>query len=60
MTLADEYRHLAADLRARASKEASPFMKTEWNYLAYCYDRLAEQAEKNHRTNRAYEPLLHG
>ncbi len=58
MTPADEYRHLAAALHARATKELTPFRKAEWNQLARCYERLAEQAEKNHRTDRTYEPIL--
>ncbi len=58
MTPGDEYRILAANLRARASYEKSPTATAEWNHLALCYERLAEQADKNRRTNRTYEPIL--
>lgn len=58
MTPAEEYRNLAANLHARASKEASPLTKVEWDYLAHCYELLAEQAEKSRRTDRTYEPIL--
>ena len=59
MTPAEEYRNLAANLHARASKEDSLFVKVEWDHLAHCYELLAEQAEKDRRTDRAYEPILH-
>ncbi len=58
MTPADQYRQLAANLRARARVERSKQLKAEWNYLADCYARLAEQAEKNGRVDGAFEPLL--
>lgn len=57
MTPAKEYRSLAANVRARASKEEG-IVKAEWDYLADSYELLAEQAEKNQRTERAYEPIL--
>jgi hypothetical protein len=31
----------------------------EWNYLADCYERLAEQADRNERTEITHEPILH-
>jgi hypothetical protein len=58
MTPADEYRNLAAKLHARASSEESVLVRAEWNYLADSYERLAEQAEKNHRSDTTYEPIL--
>jgi hypothetical protein len=58
MTPADEYRNLAAKLHARAGKEESALIRAEWNYLAGSYERLAEQAEKNHRTDTTDEPIL--
>jgi hypothetical protein len=30
----------------------------EWEHLAACYDRLAEQAERNERFDLIYEPIL--
>ncbi len=59
MTPADEYRILAANLYARARNEKSQFVSAEWIQLAHCYELLAEQAEKNRRTDRTYEPILH-
>jgi hypothetical protein len=47
MTRAQEYASLAANLRARASRETSAYIKAEWDHLAYCYELLAEQAEKS-------------
>ena len=59
MTPADEYRRLAANLHTRASKEATdPLERAEWDHLARCYELLAEQAEKNHRIDRTFEPIL--
>ncbi len=58
MTPATEYRSLAADLLARARKEKNLLVRAEWVQLARCYELLAEQAEKNSRTERTYEPIL--
>jgi hypothetical protein len=30
----------------------------EWNCLADCYERLAEQADRSERTEITYEPML--
>ena len=43
MTRADEYRHLAKKVRARAAGEESPILRAEWENLAEGYVRLAEQ-----------------
>jgi hypothetical protein len=43
MTRAEEYRHLAEMVRARASGEESPVVRAEWENLADSYIRLAEQ-----------------
>jgi hypothetical protein len=59
MTPADEYRNLAADSRAGADKEERPHIRAQWDHLAHCYERLADQAERNHRTARTHEPILH-
>ena len=58
MTPAQEYRRLAANLHDRASEEESPFVRAEWIHLAHCYELMAEQAEKNRRVDRTYEPIL--
>ena len=52
------YRKLAAELRAKAQQAESPALKAEWNYLAQCYVRLVEQADKNQQTDIVYEPML--
>ncbi len=57
---ADEYRCLAEDLRACASAEDSSYIKAELDYLARCYELLAEKAEKSHRTDWTAEPILSG
>jgi hypothetical protein len=56
MSPAQQYRKLAAELRAKARQENDRAVKAEWDHLAQCYLRLAEQAEKN--TNVTYEPIL--
>ena len=43
MTRAEEYRHLAKKVRARAAREESPILRAEWENLAKGYVRLAEQ-----------------
>src|SRR4029078_283167 len=58
MTPSTQYRRLAAELRAKAQQEESPAVRAEGNHLAQCYVRLAEQADKNQRTDIVYEPTL--
>jgi len=58
MTSSEQYRKLAAALRAKARDERSADLRAEWENLALCYLRLAEQAEQNGRTDATYEPLL--
>ena len=53
-----QYRKLAAQLRAKARAERSSVLRAEWEHLANCYIRLAQQAERNSRTDVAYEPIL--
>ena len=55
MTPADQYRAMAADLAARARGETDPFGKTEYIKLSQAYLRLAEQAERNSKTDIVYE-----
>ncbi|HEY1474262.1 MAG TPA: hypothetical protein VGF53_09280 [Pseudolabrys sp.] len=59
-TAANQYRNLASDLHSRARNELSPHLKAEWDHLADCYERLAEQAEKNARIDAGSEPVLRG
>jgi hypothetical protein len=58
MTRAEQYRNLADEVRARASREASPILKGEWENLAENYDRLAEQSEATGRVKTVYDPIL--
>jgi hypothetical protein len=51
MTPAESYRKLAAELRTKAVHETNGQLAAEWNYLARCYTRLAEQADQNLDTN---------
>jgi len=60
MTPATHYRTLAAQLRSRAKTEESPQLRAEWEHLAQCYIRLAEQADRNSHTDVTYEPILRG
>ncbi len=47
MSTGDQYRKIAAELRARAAKEQNKMWAAEWNILARAYLRLAEQADRN-------------
>ena len=58
MTPADHYKKLAAQLQAKARDEESSDLRAEWNHLARSYLRLAEQADRNHRMDSRYEPIL--
>ena len=58
MTRAEQYRNLADEVRTRASQEASPILKAEWENLAENYDHLAEQSEATSRVNAVYDPIL--
>ena len=55
MTPADQYRALAARFRARARTTDSARLSAEWEHLARCYVRLAEQAERNLDLDIVYE-----
>jgi hypothetical protein len=52
---ADQYRALAARFRAHARTTESARLATEWEHLARCYVRLAEQAERNLDLDIVYE-----
>ena len=60
MTLAQQYRNLAAGLRAKIRSENNEKLKTEWENLAQSYLRLAEEAELHDRTNLASEQSFRG
>ncbi len=47
MTPAEQYRILAAKLKAKAGSEANEGLASEWRQLAQGYLRLAEQADQN-------------
>jgi hypothetical protein len=47
MTPAEQYRALAAELRAKAASETNETLVAEWTQLAQSYLRLAEQADQN-------------
>lgn len=59
MSPSQQYRRLAAELRAKARLENEKgAARAGWNHLAQCYVRLAEQADRNQRTDVSYEPIL--
>ena len=55
MTTEEKYRAQAAELLMRARNEASPMIRSEWENLAKSYIHLAEQAERNSRTDIVYQ-----
>jgi hypothetical protein len=58
MDRAGQYKHLAADVRSRASRESNPIVKAEWENLAKTYVRLAKQADADTRnTGLTYDPI---
>ena len=58
MTRAEEYRHLAQKVRARAAREQSPLLKAEWEHLAESYVELAKQTEENDRLDPIWDPIV--
>jgi hypothetical protein len=58
MDRAEQYQHLAADVRSRALRESNPIVKAEWENLAKTYVRLAKQAGDDTRTTGpTYDPI---
>ena len=58
MSRTEQYRHLATDVRSRASREANPMLKAEWENLAETYVRLAEQSDDKWDTDDlTYDPI---
>ncbi len=47
MTSANHYRRIAAELRSKAAQAPTQQVSLQWENLAKCYARLAEQAEQN-------------
>jgi hypothetical protein len=58
MTRAEEYRHLAKKVRARAAGEDSPTVRAEWENLAESYVCLAEQAEASDQLDPLFDPIV--
>jgi hypothetical protein len=58
VTPADQYRKLASQLQAHAREADSEYLRIEWEHLAHCYLRLAEQADKNSRVDVSCEPPI--
>ena len=55
MTQSDKYRIKAAELTALARAEIHPTLSAELERLAISYLRLAEQADRNSKTDVVYE-----
>jgi hypothetical protein len=51
----DEYRRKAVELADRAAREIDPAFRHEYDQLTLFYIRLADQAERNARTDVVYE-----
>ena len=56
MNRAEQYMHLAAEVRAKAEHEDSPIIKAEWENLAETYVRLAEQSDAS-KGATTYDPI---
>jgi hypothetical protein len=56
MSRAEQYMHLAADVRAKAELEDSPIIRAEWENLAETYVRLAEQSGGTPNAS-TYDPI---
>ena len=57
MGRAEQYRHLASDVRNRAERESNPILKAEWENLAETYVRLAEQSDDEWSADLTYDPI---
>ena len=56
MGRAEQYRHLASDVRNRAAQESNPILKAEWQNLGETYVRLAEQSDE-WDADLTYDPI---
>ncbi len=59
MSSGDEYRSKAAELNARTHREMNARIRIELENLALSYLRLAEQADRNARTDMVVEADSH-
>jgi hypothetical protein len=55
MTPVDDYRAKANEFMARAQGETNPALRVQYETLAQSYLRLADQAERNSRSDLVYE-----
>ena len=51
MTVAETYRAKAAEFLGKAEAETEPIVRTEYERLVKWYLRLAEQADRNAKTD---------
>ena len=60
VTPSEQYRAMAARFRAHSRLSDNVRLSAEWEHLARCYVRLAQQAEHNQTLDIAYEtPARH-
>ncbi len=55
MTQTEQYRVKAVEFAAKANAEGNPDIRTQLEALSLSYRRLAEQADRNARTDVVYE-----
>jgi hypothetical protein len=55
MTTVDEYHAKANEFLAKAAREIDPLLRSEYQQLGQGYLRLAEQAERNLRSDIVYQ-----
>jgi hypothetical protein len=55
MTPANLYRAKSVELAAEAKQELNPVCRSDLEWLALSYQRLAEQADHNQQTDIVYE-----
>jgi hypothetical protein len=58
MSVANDYRRLAAQFDAKAKWASTPEKRIELEHLGRAYLRLAEQADRNAKTDVVYGPIL--
>ena len=55
MTHGNAYRAKANEFMAKAKRESNPALRLQYEQFAQSYLRLAEQADRNQRTDIVYE-----
>jgi hypothetical protein len=55
MTHGNTYRAKANEFMAKAKRESNPALRLQYEQFAQSYLRLAEQADRNQRTDIVYE-----